>query len=76
MKKLFASILFLCLGLSLNAQEQPSPLLFIYDASGSMWGQLNGKTKKEIASNVLASTVSNLPDNQNVGFVHSFLRYN
>jgi Ca-activated chloride channel family protein len=60
------------LGLSLQTfaqQDAPSPILFIYDASGSMWGQLDGKTKKEIASEVLSTTVSNLPDNQNIGLM-------
>lgn len=51
------------------AQEKPSPILFIYDASGSMWGQLDGNTKKEIASKVLSTTVNNLPDNQNIGLM-------
>ncbi|MBR9916076.1 MAG: VWA domain-containing protein [Algicola sp.] len=50
-------------------QEAPSPILFIYDASGSMWGQLDGKTKKDIASEVLATSVNNLPSNQNIGLM-------
>ncbi len=71
MKKL---ILILCLfGFIFNVKAQnkevPSPILFIYDASGSMWGQLQGKTKKEIASQVLTTTVNNLPNNQNIGLV-------
>lgn len=60
------------LGLSFQSytqQDAPSPILFIYDASGSMWGQLDGKTKKEIASQVLSTTVSNLPENQNIGLM-------
>lgn len=60
------------LGLSFQTyaqQDAPSPILFIYDASGSMWGQLDGKTKKEIASEVLSTTVNNLPDNQNIGLM-------
>ena len=60
----------MCLVCNVKAQEvQPSPILFIYDASGSMWGQLDGKTKKEIASEVLATTVGNLPEDQNVGLI-------
>ena len=47
----------------------PSPIIFIYDASGSMWGQMQGKTKMEIASRVLSSSVEELPDDQNVGLV-------
>jgi len=54
-----------------HAQESkaPSPILFIYDASGSMWGQLDGKTKKEIASDVLSFAINNLPENQNIGLI-------
>jgi Ca-activated chloride channel family protein len=50
-------------------QKAPSPILFIYDASGSMWGKLDAQTKKEIAANVLTTTVENLPDNQQIGFM-------
>ena len=47
------------LGLSFQSYTQqgaPSPILFIYDASGSMWGQLNGKTKKESEQEKLYQT--------------------
>jgi Ca-activated chloride channel family protein len=50
-------------------QEVLSPILFIYDASGSMWGQMDGKTKKEIAANVLTTTVGNFNENQNIGLI-------
>lgn len=50
-------------------QESPSPIIFIYDASGSMWGQMQGKTKMEIARDVLITTVNGLPENQKIGFV-------
>ena len=70
MKKLLPLLVLVCLVCNVKAQEeQPSPILFIYDASGSMWGQLDGKTKKEIASEVLATTVGNLPEDQNVGLI-------
>ncbi len=49
--------------------ETPSPIIFIYDASGSMWGQIQGKTKMEIASEVLTSSVNVLPENQKLGLV-------
>ena len=70
MKKLLPLIALVCFVFTIHAQEeQPSPILFIYDASGSMWGQLDGKTKKEIASEVLTRTVGNLPEDQNVGLI-------
>ncbi|HMU45807.1 MAG TPA: VWA domain-containing protein [Chitinophagaceae bacterium] len=46
-----------------------SPIIFIYDASGSMMGRIQGKTKMEIASSVLTDAVNKLPDNQQVGLV-------
>ncbi|MCH2490814.1 MAG: VWA domain-containing protein [Flavobacteriales bacterium] len=49
--------------------ELPSPIIFIYDASGSMWGQLQGKSKMEIASEVLATSINELPENQQLGLV-------
>ena len=70
MKRL-AIILFLLSFIfqTLAQQDAPSPILFIYDASGSMWGQLEGKTKKEIASDVLSTSINNLPENQRIGLV-------
>lgn len=60
------------LGFSLQSftqQDAPSPILFIYDASGSMWGQLDGKTKKDIAAQVLSTTVTQLPQQQKIGLM-------
>ncbi|MGD9488118.1 MAG: VWA domain-containing protein [Calditrichaceae bacterium] len=55
----------------LNAQskESLSPIIFIYDASGSMWGRIQGETKMEIGADVLSAAVNSLPDNQKTGFV-------
>ena len=49
--------------------EGSSPIVFIYDASGSMWGELQGKTRMQIAAKVMSETVNALPENQQVGFV-------
>lgn len=49
--------------------EVPSPIIFIYDASGSMWGQMEGKTKMEIASSVLSNSIDNFAENQQIGLV-------
>ena len=71
MKKTFLLLLvfsFACL-LYAQKQEAPSPIVFIYDASGSMWGQVQGETKMKIAAGMLTTSVNNLPDNQKIGFV-------
>ena len=52
-----------------DAQSALSPIIFIFDASGSMWDQIDGKTKMEIASEVLTKSVNDLPDDQKIGFV-------
>ncbi|MAT90428.1 MAG: hypothetical protein CMC35_07010 [Flavobacteriaceae bacterium] len=48
---------------------ETAPIMFIYDASGSMWGQMSGKTKMEIASEVLSSSISTLAEAQQIGLV-------
>jgi Ca-activated chloride channel family protein len=71
MKNLYVLLLALACAFVAKAQvsSPPAPIIFIYDASGSMWGQLDGKTKMEIAANVLTTSVNKLPDNQKIGFV-------
>jgi Ca-activated chloride channel family protein len=44
-------------------------LIFILDASGSMWGQVEGKAKIVIAKEVLTGLIKNLPDDATVGLV-------
>ena len=53
----------------INGQPEESSILFIYDGSGSMWGRMDGKTKKEIAADILKSTVNGLEEDQKVGFM-------
>ena len=69
MKKLFPLLAILCIFINLNAQEAPSPILFIYDASGSMWGKMDNTTKKAIASEVLTTTLGNLAEEQQFGLI-------
>ncbi len=44
-------------------------LIFIFDASGSMWGQIGGKNKIVIAKEAMDKVVMALPDGLNVGLV-------
>lgn len=46
-----------------------SDLVLILDASGSMWGQIEGENKIVIAREVLGSVIDGLPDDQRVGLV-------
>lgn len=72
MKRLSVLLFVVSMLLQVNAQDEqaaPSPIVYIYDASGSMWGQLQGKTKMQIAVDVLSNSIKNLPENQKIGFV-------
>ena len=71
MKKAIFTFLSSILLLISSAQEgsAPAPVIFIYDASGSMWGQMEGKTKKEIAAEVLTNSIDGFPEEQKIGFV-------
>ena len=47
---------------------QPN-IIFILDASGSMWGQINGKPKIQIAKQVMSTLIDQLPANMRVGLM-------
>ena len=49
--------------------EQPPNLLLILDASGSMWGQIDGEAKITIARQVIEDVVSTLPGDARLGLV-------
>lgn len=61
---LFSKVCIFC-----QTSESASPIIFIYDASGSMWGQIDGTTKIEIASSVLDENVGKLSNDQRIGLV-------
>jgi len=66
------SILVLALSMLVSAagaQEAPAPLLLVLDASGSMWGQIEGENKIVIARRVLGGLVDGLPAASEVGLV-------
>ncbi len=74
MKRLLFSLLIAFYAIAVTGQtkmapEVPSPIIFIYDASGSMWGQLNGKSKMEIAGSVLSQSIDQFAENQRIGLV-------
>ena len=51
---------------SANAAED---VVIVYDASGSMWGQIDGTSKIEIARDVMADLVSEWDTDTNLGLV-------
>lgn len=46
-----------------------SEIILILDASGSMWGQIEGENKISIAKKVLKNLVNELPENSEVGLI-------
>ena len=68
-------ILSLFLSLSVSSQsaraETPEPgrSMLVLDASGSMWGQIDGKAKIEIAREALDTLFEDWPENQEVGLI-------
>ena len=65
LKHIFAALLCL-LPLFAQAQEHPRAIL-VLDASGSMWGQIDGKAKITIAQDVIGELLSTLPEDQELG---------
>ena len=59
------------LGGGASAQEEgpAAPLLLILDASGSMWGQIEGENKIVIARRVLGGLVDGLDEGSEVGVI-------
>ena len=64
-KTLFSAILCLLPTLGF-AQEKPRAIL-VLDASGSMWGQIDGKAKITIAQDVIGELLQSLPADQELG---------
>ena len=60
----------LCVG-AVHAADPPAgrDLLLVLDASGSMWGQIQGENKIVIARRVLADLLPRIPDGTQVGLV-------
>ncbi|MGJ8657728.1 MAG: vWA domain-containing protein [Akkermansiaceae bacterium] len=66
-------LLSIFLTLTLNAQEtkpsQPEHVIIVLDASGSMWGQINGRAKIDIAKEVIKEVTNNLSPDIRLGLV-------
>lgn len=50
------------------AQERPD-MIVVFDGSGSMWGQVNGRTKLELARESLSSVLSEISPQTNLGMM-------
>ena len=52
-----------------QSTSRPANIMFILDASGSMWGEIEGRDKIAIAKEVMAGLIWDLPDNTRAGLV-------
>lgn len=48
---------------------EPPTVLFVLDGSGSMWGQIDGRPKIEIARTVMGELMTNLPEQTRTGLM-------
>ncbi|MBU0653698.1 MAG: VWA domain-containing protein [Gammaproteobacteria bacterium] len=65
-KKILLAALLLCSAPLAQAEERA---MLVLDASGSMWGQIEGKAKIDIAREALKTLVADWPANRSVGLV-------
>ena len=64
--KILSVITFLLFSLTAHAEDKA---IIVFDASGSMWAQLEGKTKIEIAKKTLADLVTNWDEDKQLGLL-------
>jgi len=70
MRRIQTFVMAAALAVGLGAGQAPAQdVMVVYDASGSMWGQIEGVTKIEIAREVLGDLVNQWPDETNLGLV-------
>ncbi|MCP5048964.1 MAG: VWA domain-containing protein [bacterium] len=70
-KLFYLGILLLVISfvLPLQAAQESPRIMLVLDASGSMWGKIEGKTKIEIAREVIAEFLKKLDPNVEIGLV-------
>jgi len=59
------SILFV----SFNARAANPAALFVFDGSGSMWGQVDGKAKIKMAKEAMTGLIKDFPEGTDIGLV-------
>ena len=63
------ALLCLATGLAQAQEAAQEQAIIVLDASGSMWGQINGKPKLEIARETLATVLKDTPDTMALGLM-------
>jgi hypothetical protein len=60
----FIVVGLLCIGSAQAVSADSARMVLVLDASGSMWGQIDGKAKIEIAKEVMAELIDSIPSDQ------------
>ena len=68
LKRVSLALLFSSV-LSLSAMADGQRVILVLDASGSMWGQINGKAKMDIAKDVVGKVLSTWKPEDDIGLV-------
>lgn len=66
---LFAASLVVAFNVPSTAAQDAPGVIFILDGSGSMWGQIEGRTKIEVAKEIMVRLVDELPPTIQTGLV-------
>ena len=69
MRNLFAGLAGFCLCVMAGSAQAADRAIIVLDGSGSMWGQIDGKPKLEIARETLKSVLPTLPDDLELGMM-------
>jgi len=69
MTSLRTALLASTIALFATTARSADDVVIVYDASGSMWGQIDGTSKIEIARTVMADLVTGWADDTNLGLV-------
>jgi len=63
-------VFFVCVCLASYTANAANPaVLFVFDGSGSMWGQVDGKTKIELAKEAMSGLVKDFPAGTDIGLI-------
>jgi Ca-activated chloride channel family protein len=65
----FGFVLLLSIGVAQASTATTAHMVLILDASGSMWGQIDGKAKIQIAKDVMTGLVDEIPANFETGLM-------
>ena len=69
MRNLFAGLAGFCLCVMAGSAQAADRAIIVLDGSGSMWGQIDGKPKLEIARETLKSVLPTLPGDLELGLM-------